>query len=286
MPIWRSRRSVRLTNAWSSLDGRNGRVFLLLSATYLAAFVLVLTLGAVWARDDAVPSVRVLGSGSRLSLLVTSGRARLLIATGDDASAFANALGKARHPTNRRVDIVLLAGDTRDLPVASRAIRDHPESTAFTIDGPLVAHLAEFGLSPDQVIAKPTRISLPGELYVTISPSTERDGNWRAAIAYGDTIVWAASNTSELYAAPDSSAVILVDDYEAEAATTLQGKLLVLPSRAASWTTLRQDAIAADNGQFWASRVPPGRAIRLTFTSNGLRLPPTARSIALTTKAN
>lgn len=277
-PISRNRRSGRQADFRRALASLPLTVVLLVCSTYLVVFVLVLVLGTFWARDDAVPSVRILGSGSRLSLLVTNGRSRLLIAGGDDASAFASALSDARHPASRRIDVVLLAGGQEALPVALRAARDVQAGTILAIDGPLVAHLAEMGLSPANVVAKPIRIRL-GATTVTVRPSPARDGGWSAEVQRGNTTVRAASGLSELDDQSHAAAVILTHRYDSDALSRIPEGAVIVPSRSASWATLRTDAAAIGNGRMWAIRVRPGEATRLTFTGRGLLLPPGTRAL-------
>lgn len=218
----------------------------------------------------------MLGAGSRLSILVTSGHARLLIASGSDAAAFGNALARARHPASRRLDIVVLAGTDADLPVASKAAHAFDGAELFAIDGPLVRHLDELGLSADRVIADRVRIRLPGGVDVTVGPARERDGNWSALVSHRRTRIAAFSHGEMAGELDDgASAVVLTNDYSEDVIPALPGKALVLPARSATLSELREDA---DDG-FWALRISPGGAVRLTFGPRGLELPGEARRI-------
>src|SRR5262249_699904 len=93
--------------------------------TALLVFVIVVVgcaLGfALWFLDVSAPQVDVLGSGNRLSLLVTDGPARLLLATGDNPDQFDNALARFRPIFARRVDVLLMAGanHTLNVPLAA-----------------------------------------------------------------------------------------------------------------------------------------------------------------------
>src|SRR6476619_4204301 len=68
--------------------------------------------------SSAAPTMKVLGAGTGLSVLVESGDRRLLVATGDDAASFSHALAGARRLWERRIDVLVLAGGASDLAVA------------------------------------------------------------------------------------------------------------------------------------------------------------------------
>jgi hypothetical protein len=92
---------------------------LLVAAIGFAATVVI---GAADSRSYARPMVTVIGAGNGLSILVTDGPARLLIASGDDPAAFGNALAKTRPLGRDRIDVLLLAGTTGDVTFLSRAL--------------------------------------------------------------------------------------------------------------------------------------------------------------------
>ena len=73
---------------------------------------------------STAPQVALLGSGNRLSLLVTDGPARLLLATGDNPIEYENALTHVRPIFARRVDVLLVAGSGSELRVPLAAYGD------------------------------------------------------------------------------------------------------------------------------------------------------------------
>ena len=89
------------------------------------ALLATLTLGgmtfgqAALARRDASPAPRVvvLGSGSSLSVLILAGRARVLIAAGDDPQAFGTAFGSAVSLSGKRIDVMIVAATGKQLAV-------------------------------------------------------------------------------------------------------------------------------------------------------------------------
>src|SRR3712207_3983980 len=87
---------------------REPALFALAVALFTSA--VMTAVATAWSHDLRRPRIVLLGSGHQLSALVTGGRARLPLATGDDPVAFSNALERPRHPTTRRLDVLLVAG--------------------------------------------------------------------------------------------------------------------------------------------------------------------------------
>ena len=84
---------------------------------FLIAFAGSAAVFTFWLHDLSVPQVAILGSGNRLSLLVTDGPARLLLATGDSPIDYENAITRVRPLFARRVDVLLVAGSDDSLYV-------------------------------------------------------------------------------------------------------------------------------------------------------------------------
>ncbi len=80
-----------MARAGRLLSSRGTTIF---AAVFLASTVLGGGMGAAWANETRQPRLNVLGSGNALSVLITAGQARILLATGDDPVAFANALAQ------------------------------------------------------------------------------------------------------------------------------------------------------------------------------------------------
>ena len=242
------------------------------SCVFAITFLLTLGLGEAWAREDAKPSIRMLGSGSNLSLLITSGNARILIASGDDATAFGNALGAARHLTSRRIDIVILAGTDDDIPVASYARKNIDARQVFVLDGPLAGHLADLELEHDQVIVQATRLRLPGGLDVTITPESASDGRWSAVIQHGRTSV-VASNSPELsdVDVADMSAAVFTNDLNLDTLGELDARVFVIPAKAAKPTELKS-AVGTSADELFAIRVEPSSTESLTLMRGGIQI--------------
>ena len=85
----------------------------------LAGLLVASLVTVVHARDYGQPALALLGSGDGLSVLVTTGDARLLVVGGSDPAAFANALADARPRSHPRIDLLVELPDAR--AVASRA---------------------------------------------------------------------------------------------------------------------------------------------------------------------
>ena len=248
----------------------------LAAAVYLA---IVLAGGAVVARahrhDDAI-TVSVLGAGSRLSVLVTAGEARLLIAGGDDASAFANALAGARPLFSNRVDLLVLVGDRGDLPAISRAVNDIPYRRVFVVDGPLRNHLADLGLGPDRLVRRPLTIRLPRSVVVTLEPGAagaDAAPAWTATIEHAGTRVAVVGGNGRV---PDrAAAVVFGGRHDPDNLAGVRAPVLVVP--AAAGKELGTDPATSANPPDWIIRVAAGDAVPLRFVDGGLRLPDNAR---------
>ena len=93
------------TWTWQEVVTTAALVFLIAGAGSVAAFTF-------WLQGLTAPQVVLLGSGNRLSVLVTDGPARLLLATGDSPIDYENALGDVRPIFARRIDVLLVAGSS------------------------------------------------------------------------------------------------------------------------------------------------------------------------------
>jgi len=252
---------------------RHSRAILVASVTYLAVIIIAIALGASWIRDDRIASVRVLGSGSRLSVLVVSENTRLLIAGGDDASAFGNALAGALHPTSRRIDVVLLWGNEADRAVVAKARRDFPNATTFLLDGPLRSELSNFDLRPHQVIENPTHVALPGGVDIYVSPSSAEASDWSIEIQRGHSFVVVASDP-EVFNSREGrpSAVVLTRKFDAEELTFPLPGALVQPSQSITFADIVEKT-GRSGTPAWIVQVNDSESARLSFTERGLELP-------------
>ena len=240
--------------------------------SYFAVTTAGLGLGAYWRHEDRAPSVTILGSGSRLSLLVVSGEARLLVAAGDDASAFGNALAQARHPTSRRIDVVVIDGDERSRAVAARVRRDYRDATTFVLDGDLSRALADLGLRPDDVIAARAHVALSPSLGVTVYPgSGDREG-WRVEIRHGSTLVEVTSGGPSPGITQEASVLVFTSRYDAASLAGSNARAVVLPVGATSIGELRSDTALAGAPDYGVL-VGDGEAVRLRFIEGGIELP-------------
>jgi hypothetical protein len=237
-------------------------------------------------RQERQVVVSVLGSGTRLSVLVSAGDARLLIAGGDDASAFANALAASRPFFSKRIDLLVLAGDRTDLPAASRAVNDVGARRIFVLDGPLREHLADLGLSSDRLVDRPIRIRLPRSVVVSLDPGSgpfDEPRVWSATVERGGTRLAVVSGGAR---PPDGvAAVILGGRYGSGALHGLDVPVLVVSAGAANGNKLRTDLAAMPSPPVWVIRVSLGQVARFRFVDGGLELPREAQPFARTPPA-
>ncbi|HEY7031263.1 MAG TPA: hypothetical protein VH482_08060, partial [Thermomicrobiales bacterium] len=123
---------------------------LLALAVFVLGFATTIGVGAAQSRGYSRPAVTVLGTGAQLSVLVTDGPARLLLASGDDPAALGNALARIRPIARHRIDVLLLAGTTDDVTFLARARRSVEERHTEAIGNPDV--LGALGLPVDAVV--------------------------------------------------------------------------------------------------------------------------------------
>lgn len=268
--------------AWRPIFARLRTELLLGAAVFLLSGLLLATLGVLWQRDMQAPRVVVLGAGDQLSALVTAGEARLLLASGNDPVAFANALEASRFPTTRRLDLVLVAG-SGDALLAPGSIRN---------DGHVRFWATVAELSPSEparavigaglpILPTPRRIWLNGEVSVEIESALRetKDGPvpvWRAVVRLGETSVVILSDgaAAGLFSpvGPVNALVIAGRDPRS-AWEAVSSRAVVFADGAIAGRQLRQAAAAAPTSPEWAIRVHPGEAIRLDFVAGGLALP-------------
>jgi hypothetical protein len=261
--------------------GRAISVRLLAALSFLLAVIAFGSIALLWAREAAEPSVSLIGSGDRLSVLVTAGPSRLLIATGDDAAAFANGLEKVRRPTNRRIDLLFVAGSGADLTVPAAAAAD-PNIRLQLAIAPFPRSAEQPSLQAIQVVSTPRRVTLSGGVSVTVesallsgpSESPERWA-WRAVIAHGQSrvIVLSAGDDADLFGPADSAnALVVAGGKPLEAWREHPAQLLVFADAAIAPRDLRASVATDEDGPDWAVRVFPGEAVTLRFTTGGVVL--------------
>jgi len=261
------------------------RTLILALVTMLLSGAATAAISVAWANDLASPRVTVLGAGNRLSLLVTAGEARLLIATGNDATHFGNALAQARHPTTRRIDILLVAGQGDDL-IAPASIRNDASvryAAAITpLDGAPAAFVtAGEGLPP---LATPRRFRLNDEISVIVEThqsdavgDTPAAAAWRVLVRRGATTVVVLSDGMAASAFPSPgavAAVVVAGENPPAAWSSMPAPILILGgSDVIEGRELRAAAKNILDEERWALRVHPGEALPLRFVESGLAVP-------------
>ncbi len=250
-------------------------------AVFGAVALLVGALGASWADEMRRPRVVLLGTGDRLSVLVTGGDARLLIATGDDRTAFGNALASVRRPTTPRLDVLLVAGSGDDLVVPA-AIRDDRRVRYAASLGPLSSSaggvtVAGAGLP---ILPTPREIRLGEGVQVTVETATDEVGAtaWRAIARRGATrvaILSAGDAAASFPPLEPVSALVVAGPKPLAAWAAIPAPVLAVvgDDRVVSGKALRQEGPRLLDGAGWAVRVHPGEAVPLGFVPGGLEVP-------------
>ncbi|MFM9106898.1 MAG: hypothetical protein ACKOWF_09390 [Chloroflexota bacterium] len=256
---------------------------LLAACSFLLAVIGFGAINLLWAREYGEPRVILLGAGNRLSALVTSGHARVLIATGDDPAAAANALNAALRPTLPRLDVLIAAGNGADLAV--------PAALAGDPDTRLELAIAPFARPPDwpalqamQDVGGPRRLNLPNGVAVTIESADAAEPSapeprwaWRAVVERGASrvVVLSDGDAAGLFSPAGAPNVLAVSGGEPlEAWREYPAPLLAFGDEALPPGELRDSLRRDDDGPDWTVRVFPGEAAVFHFIDGGVESDP------------
>jgi hypothetical protein len=250
-------------------------VFVVVTAGSVAAFTF-------WLQELTAPQVVLLGAGNRLSLLVTDGPARLLLATGDNPIEYENALTHVQPIFARRVDVLLVAGsgDTLLVPLAAHG---DPRVRNATALAPL-PHSAEadaIGAIPSFSSSQQIRLGPTTEVTVETAFPFGADADadfpaWRATVQHGQTRVVVLSDgpAASLFTPPSAPSVLAISGDDPAAAWDLSPAVaFVANSEMIGGPELRAAFTASRRPPQWGYRVFPGEALRLRFVAGGVELP-------------
>jgi hypothetical protein len=262
-------------SSWREIITTALLVFLVTCAGSVAAFTF-------WLQELTAPQVVLLGSGNRLSLLVTDGPARLLLATGDNPIEYENALTDVRPIFARRIDVLLVAGSGSMLWVPLAAHGDsHVRNTTALAPLPRSAETEAMGAIPS--FSSPQRIRLGPSVQVTVETAlpfaADADADfpaWRATVEHGETRVVVLSDgpAASLFPPPSAVSVLAVSGADPAAAWDLSPAIaFVANSEMIGGPEMRAAFTASRRPPQWGYRVSPGEALRLRFVSGGVELP-------------
>jgi hypothetical protein len=249
---------------------------------FLVAFAGSTVAFALWLRDVWEPQVAFLGSGNRLSLLVSEGPARLILATGDDPINYENALTRFQPLFGRRIDLLLLAGEGTTLLVPLSAFRDpHTRMTAALAPLPDSPEADALGAIPS--FTGPRRIRVGPSVSVTVEtafpfgadPSTAFP-SWRATVERGETriVVLSDGHAASLFPPAAPASVLAVSGQDPATAWNLGPAVaLVANGDAISGPDMRTAFADGPRPPEWGFRVAPGEALRLRFVDGGIEIP-------------
>jgi hypothetical protein len=235
---------------------------------------LVLVLGQAVLAKSRTPRVVLLGSGDRISTLIIAGNTRMLIASGTDGTAFLNAFSEALPFADRRVDLLVLAGDRDDLPVASTARRAIEATKVLVLDGGPSTNLDDLDLDSSSIVGGRKRITLTPTIAVTLVVS---QSGWQAVIERGQTRIGVVSDPRQLEESRATRAFSALVVASAPKSELIPGSYLslALPSKSPAPAVLVPEQL----GAIPVLSVDNGRAAVLVFTPKGLRLPSSARAM-------
>jgi hypothetical protein len=249
---------------------------------FLIAFAGCVATFGFWLQDLSAPQVAFLGSGNQLSLLVSDGPARLLLATGDSPIDYQNALTQVRPIFARRVDVLLLAGSGSTLLVPQTAASDAHVRIATAL-APLPESPEAEALGPVSVFSTPRRIRLGPSVQVTVETALpfgmdpdEEFPAWRVTVERGETriVVLSDGGAAALFPPDAGASVLAVSGDDPAAAWELsRGVAFVANAEAIGGPEMRSAATESRRPPEWGFRVFPGEALRLRFVPGGVELP-------------
>lgn len=224
--------------------------------------------------------VVVIGSGNAVSVLVTGGEARLLLAAGDDPTAFSNGWRRWTGPLPvSRVDVLLVARIGDDQAVALDALEELSPRWIAAV-APLDPGTSGGQTAPPLV--GPVRFRLGAHLTVTAEAATANAGGaeptqrvWRLLIERNQTVVAVVPDgASAAHFAWDRtvSALIVLRSAVPEATAAIAPRALVVPA-AVRGGTLRTEVAPLLTQGIWTLRIAPGEIAALDFPAGGLKLP-------------
>ena len=256
------------------------RDLLVTTATvFLVTLIGVGIAAGIWYRDIMSPRIVFLGSGNRLSVLVTDGPSRLLIASGDDPTGFENALTSVMPIFARRVDVLLVSGTKSTLMAPLSAVDGGQVRLTRSLGGiPPSLEASELGAMPELVM--PGRIKLSPDITLAIETATAANARpddppaWRAIVQRGNTRIVVLSNgeAAGLFSAPPPASIIaVVGDDPVAGWANAPGVALVAAADELSGPELRE-RFTGTHAPTWGFRVASGEALTFHFVENGLEV--------------
>ena len=256
------------------------RDLLVTTATvFLVTLIGVGIAAGIWYREIMSPRIVFLGSGDRLSVLVTDGPSRLLIASGDDPTGFENALTSVMPIFARRVDVLLVSGTKSTLMAPLSAVDGGQVRLTRSLGAiPPSLEASELGAMPELVM--PGRIKLSPDITLAIETATAANAEpddppaWRAIMQRGNTriVVLSDGEAAGLFSAPPPASVIAVaGDKPVAGWDNAPGVALVAAADGLSGPDLRE-RFAKPHSPMWGFRVASGEALTFHFVENGLEV--------------
>jgi hypothetical protein len=234
-----------------------------------------------WLQSLTAPQVVLLGAGNRLSLLISEGPARLVLATGDDPIAYENALSHVRPLFARRIDVLLLAGAGESLLVPLAAVADGharvvaalaslPPSPERTAIGPVAAFPAARRIQVGPSVSVLVETALP----VGADPA-ETFPAWRATVERGETriVILSDGGAAALFRPVAPVSVLAVSGSNpAEAWEIAPAVAFVANAEAIGGPELRAAFADSPRSPTWGFRVFPSEALQLRFVAGGIEI--------------
>jgi hypothetical protein len=224
-------------------------------------------------RADKRPSIALLGSGDRPSVLISSGGARILVAQGDDSASFGNAFRQTGRFGDRSVDVLILIGDSGESTFLSRVVDAVNARHVELVGSPNLLGLLD--LPTDTSVVSSRRYRIGDDVAITLESSDPSE--WRAiAELRGATIaIYPDARAMESLPAPRGTDALVVGGEHPETALSSQpsAQLIIYGEATIDGRTARNAIAEVTETPVYTLRVENGQASEIEVVSGGLSLP-------------
>lgn len=238
-------------------------------------------IGASWLRDDRQPALTILGCGRGLSVLLTSGGARMLQLAGTDSTDFGNALSNARFPLLDRIDVLLVPGEEPNISLVKSALRQVDSRNVYSIG--TSRHLLDAGIAVDREMLVPYKLTLPSGTVMTVSgfsdpaASNASLSSWYLLVRWGNhqVLIDSGGDIDRLpHEARNASAWIRTSGaFSAEDIKQVEPSAILVAAETIEGFRMRE-LIQQESGRpVYGYRVHGGDIARLQLGADGLHLP-------------
>lgn len=238
--------------------GRKSWTFLLFGL--LCGLIASTSLVYAWNRPFASGSaLYLLGSGKGLSALVTTNGIRVIVASGNDPIAFANALADARPLTSPRVDLLIITPGS--IRVANRA----REITNPAMVLEIAAANMEHQVDAEHLVLSREEIALGDEIRLVIDPGNAIGSpitGWSITLEQGHSQLLLVETLPVRQVSKVALISVMGDEFDAPRVSPAQGL--------AASSLLRDENVA---GSYVLGFIDPGESSKIPIGNNAISIP-------------